>query len=233
MTTPGESKLIRDFFRTGRRVHYQKNEYILRAGDEPRGVYLIESGLLKIYALSKQGNEHVTHFFGAGDFFPIIWLFRGQMRNVYYQALEPMSLWIVPKDEFMGFISKNQPVMREMLDEMVLRYLRYAGRIENLLYSDARERCAYRLLSLASRFGQPGVDGQLIINAIITQQDLAHSLNMTRETFGRAMSRFHKRGVISYDAKRHIIINDLGFLIRIIGKDEVETQWPALLKLAI
>lgn len=229
MPVPGDSEQLKAFFQTGRRLQYQKNELILRAGDEPQGVYLIESGIIKIYALAKQGIEHVTHFFGPGDFFPLIWLFRGQMRSVYYEALEPVTVWQVPRDDFMDFITQNQDITFEMLEEMVKRYVRYAGRIENLLYSDARERCAYRLLSLGNRFGVQTPEG-LVIDATITHEDLARSVNMTRETFGRSLTRLQRKGIIAYGDEHHIIIKDLSALVHIIGRDETEATWPELMQ---
>ncbi len=224
-----QSEKLKELFKGGRQRNYQKNEIILRAGDEPQGVYLIESGLVKIYSLTKHEEEHVTHFFGPGDFFPMIWIFRGQLRNVFYETLEPVTVRVVPKEDFLALVHRDRDVMLELLEEMVQRYLRYAGRIDNLLYSDARERCAFRLLSLANRFGVK-TNGYIIINANITHEDMAHSINMTRETFGRSLSRLQKKDIIGYDEKRHIVVKDPAALVANIGHDEAAIMWPDLMK---
>lgn len=227
-----QSKKLKALFHKGKRFEYQKNDTILRARETPRGVYLIESGLLKMYSLSKQGDEHVLDFFGDADLFPIIWPFRRSVRSMYYEALAPTVLWMIPRDTFQEFIGAHQDVMAEMLEKLVDRYHLYVGRIDNLLYSDALERSAYRLLSLANRFGVPAEDGSIAIEALITHEDLAHSISTTRETFGRSMSRMQKRGLIGYDEKRHIVIKDLAGLARIIGRDESEAMWPDLMNYA-
>lgn len=229
MNAARQSEKIRAFFRTGQRRQYQKGEIILRAGEEPEGIYLIESGVVKIYVLNKQGSQHVTHFFGAGDLFPILWFLRKQPRRVYYEAVEPISLLLVSASDFSKLMESDKYIMEEVLEEMADRYMRYAGRIENLLYSDSRERCAYRLLSLGNRFGQD-YGGDLLINVSITQQDMARSVNMTRETFGRCLSRFQQRGVIGYDDERHIVIKDMSALTKLIGRQDVEALWPGLIK---
>jgi CRP/FNR family transcriptional regulator len=148
---------------------------------------------------------------------------------MYYEALGPVTLWIVPRETFMDHTAKNQALMLELLKAVVDRYRLYSGRIDNLLYSDARERSAYRLMSLANRFGTKTADG-LVINANITHEDMAHSINMTRETFGRLISRFQQQGIIGYDEQRQLIIKDLVALARIIGQDEVDQMWPDLIK---
>ena len=223
---------LKDFFKTGRRLSYQKNELIIRAGEAPRGVYLIGKGIIKIYALSRHGDEHIHHFFGPGDFFPMTWVFRDNTRNLYYSCVEPVEVLLVPKKQFLSFVLQNEIILLKMMEEVTQRYIRYAGRIENLLYSDARERAAYRLLSLVNRFGQASTDG-LVLNASITHEDMAHSLNMTRETFSRALSRFQRQGVVGYDAQHRLVIKDVTALVKIIGPDEVEHMWPQLMKYVI
>lgn len=229
MQAVDKSEKLRALFMSGRSLNYQKNEIILRANDTPRGVYGIESGLVKIYSLTKEGTEHVHHFFGPGDFFPVIWTFRDTDRHMYFETLAPTKVWLVPQKTFIQFISDHQDAMFELLQELIERYHLYTGRIDNLLYSDARERCAYRLLSLASRFGVK-TDAGVMINAVFTHEDLAHSINMTRETFGRSFGRLQKRSIIGYDAYRHLIIKDLSVLIAIIGREEAEAMWPELVK---
>lgn len=222
-----KSEKLKGLFHSGRQLKYAKNSTIIRAGEIPRGVYLIESGLIKVYSLSKQGEEHVHHFFGPGEFFPIIWPFRRSTRRMYYETLASSVFWVVPRENFRKFVSTNLEAMTDLLDELIDRYHLYTARIDNLLYSDARERCVHRLLSLASSFGVRGDDG-IVIEALITHEDLAHSINMTRETFGRCIGRLQQTGLIGYDAGHHFIIKDLPALARIIGREEVEALWPDL-----
>jgi CRP/FNR family transcriptional regulator len=148
---------------------------------------------------------------------------------MFYEALESTTVWLVPREQFIEYISHDSEAAFELLEEMVDRYNLYSGRIDNLLYSDARERSAYRLLSLANRFGTKTDDG-LCINVTITHEDLAHSINMTRETFGRSFGRLQKRDIIGYDERKRWIIKDLPALVQIIGREETEAMWPDLIK---
>jgi CRP-like cAMP-binding protein len=226
------SDKLKALFRDGRRFEYPKSGTILRARETPRGAYFIESGLLKMYSLSKQGDEHVLDFLGPGDLFPILWPFRRTVRSMYYEALTPATLRMIPRDDFSRLMDGHPEIMSEVLEMLVDRYHLYVGRIDNLLYSDALERSAYRLLALANRFGR-NTDEGVVIEAQITHEDLAHSISTTRETFGRSMARLQRRGLIGYDDKRHIVIKDLAKLGAIIGHDEAAAMWPELMKYAI
>lgn len=220
---------LRGLFHSGRRFDYGKNATILRARETPRGVYLIESGVLKMYSLSKQGDEHVLDFLGADDIFPIIWPFRRSVRSMYYETISPSIVWVIDRDAFQKFINEHQEVMSDVLEGIIDRYHTYVARIDNLLYSDALERSAYRLLSLASRFGAQTRDG-ILIEAAITHEDLAHSISTTRETFGRSLARLQRKGIIAYDEAHRIVIKDLDALADIIGRDETKAMWPELMQ---
>ena len=223
---------LRALFRSGKRFDYHKNETILRARETPRGVYIIEEGIVKMYSLSKEGNEHVLDFFGPGDILPIIWPFRHTVRSMYYEAITKAALTMIPRETFREVIAKSPDVMSAVFGSLVDRHHRYIVRIDNLIYSDALERSAYLILSLADRFGVKSAKG-ITIDAQITHENLGRALSMTRETFGRTLSRLQRRGMIGHDAQRHIVITDLTGLSRIIGREESEAIWPDLMEYAI
>lgn len=225
-TDEGYNELL-DLFHHGRRLTYDKGEIILRAGDTPQGIYLIESGHVKIYALSKQGDEHTHMFYHPGNMFPMLWAFKDAVRNVYYQALMPTTLWLVPREELMEFLKVHPAATMTLLQQAVEMFRLYAGRIDNLLYSNSYERTAYRLLSITTRFGEKTKDG-FVINTPVTHHDLASTVNLTRETVSRGLERMRRKGIIGYDSKRRIVVKDIAALAHIIGEDEAIGMWPEL-----
>lgn len=219
-----------DFFHSGRKQSYKKDEIIMRAGDTPQGIYFLEEGHVKVYALTKQGNEHTHMFYMPGDIFPMMFAFQDVVRNVYYEALEPTVVWLVPKDKFREFAGSNAKAALGLLEQAVDMFRMYAGRIDNLLYSNSHERTAYRLLSIIDRMGRLQSDGTWIVKAPITHQDIANSINLTRETVSRCMERLRRNGIIGPNIKNTLIVNDLPALAKIIGKEEVISMWPHFAK---
>lgn len=214
------------FFKKGSKRVYKKGEMILRAGDDPQGVYYIDSGFVKIYALSKQATEHIHIFYSDGDIFPLIWTYSGAVRNVYYEALKETTVWVVPKEEFKAFVASDVEVAVTLLQESIGLFRLYAGNIDNLLYSNSYERTAGRLLSLAYRYGAK-TDKGFVINAPLTHQHLANSTNLSRETTSRVLERLQRKGIIGYEGHL-IVVRDMDQLISIIGEDEVAGLWPGL-----
>jgi CRP/FNR family transcriptional regulator len=225
-TDPNHKELF-DYFRSGRQLQFDKGEIVLRAADEPRGVYLIEQGYMKVYSLSKEGTEHTHIMYEQGDIFPVIWIFKDAVRNVYYQASSPLTVWVVPKAGFKDFISHNTQTAMLLLEQVTDMFRLYAGRIDNLMYSNSYERTVYRLLSLMDRLGEAD-GGGWAITAPVTHQDIASSVNLTRETVSRCMQRLKRHGFINTDDDRRIVIKDIPGLMKIIGYDEAVGMWPQL-----
>jgi len=224
-----DAELVK-FFRTGRQQKYRKGEIILRAGDTPQGIYWIESGWVKIFALDKHGVEHTHLFYQKSDIFPMIWAFKDAIRNVYYEAFDDTVVWLVPKNEFKKFLESHAESAVYMLEHAVNMFRLYAGRIDNLLYSSAFERTVYRLISLLDRLGERKPDGSWIVDVPITHQDLASSVNLSRETVSRCMERLRRKGIIGPNVDKMLHVNDLPALIHIIGEDEVVGMWPEFAK---
>ncbi|HSX24113.1 MAG TPA: Crp/Fnr family transcriptional regulator [Candidatus Saccharimonadales bacterium] len=219
---------LADFFHRGRKQIYKKGEIILRAGDTPQGIYLIESGYIKIYALSNDATEHSHLFYLPGDIFPIIWAFTDAVRNVYYEAMQETVVWLVAKDEFKAFADSHAHVAVSLLEQAVNMFRLYAGRIDNLLYSNSHERTAYYLLSIMDRLGEKQPDGSWLVKVPVTHQDIANSVSLSRETVSRCMERLQRKDIIAYDSSRRIIIRDIAALAKSIGRDEAVGMWPYL-----
>lgn len=219
-------KQLMEFFHRGRQQKFGKGEIIMRAGDVPQGIYFIDNGHVKVYFLTKQGNEHTHMIYKPGDIFPMIYAFKDAIRNVFYEALDDCTVYLVPKDNFKEFAGSNAQVSVGLLEQAVDMFRLYAGRIDNLLYSNSHERTAYRLLSIIDRMGEQKADGSWVVDVPITHQDIASSVNLSRETVSRCMERLRRKGIIGPNINSQLTVLDLPGLANVIGADEVIGMWP-------
>ena len=83
-------------------------------------------------------------------------------------------------------MGNNAWLSQEILKQAVGIITDYTQRIQTLEYRSARGRIIAEILNLAERFGEKH-GRAVIINAPITHQDIADSINMTRETASRAL----------------------------------------------
>lgn len=199
VTTP--SQRIKDesivaHFSDGLLMHFSKEETIIDGIDEPEGVYLIKEGFVKAYSVSKAGHGNLLLIHEAGEFIPLPWALDGaHTTGLYYEAMTDVTVIRSSKDKLRTAMGNNSWLSQEILKQAVDIIIVYTQRIQILEFRSARGRIIAELLFLAERFGKTH-GKEVLIDAPITHQDIADSINMTRETASRALELLFKEGLM-------------------------------------
>jgi CRP-like cAMP-binding protein len=125
-------------------------------------------------------------------------------------------------------IDADITVTRAVLVKTVKQFTIYADRIDNLEYKYARERVVYRLLFLASRFGEKQADGSYVLTAPISQQVIASSINLSRESVSREFDRLQRHELVEFNNERCIVVKNVQHLCNEL-KSPVSPDWWGLL----
>lgn len=184
------------FIKNGTQLRYKKGEFIIRPGDTPSDVFFIEEGLVKAYDITKYGEENLLIVRKAQEIFPLIWAITGQERQVIYEALSATTVRQVKRDMFQTYTEEHPEALAPLLDMVVEMYRIHSERILNLEYRSVRERLVSFLLTMGQRFGEQTADG-LLINVPMRHQDIASSINSSRETTSRQMVTLERKGLLS------------------------------------
>ncbi len=211
LATVKQTEDLLDIFRQfGSKYTYRKGEFVIRPGEIPTGVYYIESGLVKAYDITKYGEENLLIIRREGEVFPLIWAVTGQERQVIYEAISPAVVYEVNREIFLQHIKEHTESMAPLLDMTLEMYRLHSERILNLEYRSVRERLISFLLTMSHRFGKKTTEG-LVISVPLRHQDIASSINSSRETTTRELSALEKKGLL--EVKQSIItLKDLNKL---------------------
>lgn len=185
-----------NLFQGGTKLVYRKGDYIIRPGESPSHVFYIESGLVKAFNISKYGEENLLIIRKEREVFPLIWAITGQEREIIYQAMVTSILWRIDHETYLEFLRSHPSALPPILDMVTEMYRIHSERILNLEYRSVRERLISFLLTMAGRFGEQTPDG-MRISAPLRHQDIASSINTTRETASRQLSALERKGLIS------------------------------------
>lgn len=216
-------RVLEDFFATGRTLTYKRGEILQHAGDPPQGVYMITKGYVKVYSITKRGNENVHVIYQKGEVFPLIWALKNLPRNVYYEALTEVTVQRCSRDAFLDFINNTKDAAMALITRIVEQFYIYTERLDNLEYQNASERIIYRLLFMTARLGEKsGKDWK--IAAPLTHQDIASTINLARETVSREFEKLENKGLL-YIKDRHIYLTDVHALNKLLGEDLDLTLW--------
>jgi len=198
-TQRSDNESIVAHFSDGLLMHFTKGETIINGVDEPEGVYLIKEGFIKAYSVSKAGNTNLLLIHEAGEFIPLPWALDGaHTTSLYYEAMTDVTVLRASKDKLRAAMGNNSWLSQEVLKQAVNILAVYTNRIQTLEFRSARGRVIAELLYFAERFGEPS-GKKVIINAPITHQDIADSINMTRETASRALGMLFDEGLVGQD----------------------------------
>lgn len=201
-------------FKRGTRLAYNKGEFIIRPGEIPSGVFFIESGLVKAYDITKYGEENLLIIRKEHEIFPLIWAITGQERHIIYQTLSPTVVWRLSREDYVSYVDKTPEAANSLLHMTMEMYRIHSERIINLEYRSVRERLISFMLTMAGRFGVKTDEGTRI-DVPLRQQDIASSINASRETTSRELSGLEKKGLIITNPQ-YVILKDMeklkGFL---------------------
>lgn len=189
------AELVEMFRSKGVKQTYQKGEFIILPGETPSGVYYVYQGLVKAYDITKYNEENLLIIRKSDEIFPLIWALTGQERQVIYQALAPTTTLCISRETFLEYIENNPDALAPILDMTIEMYRLHSERILNLEYRTVRERIMSFLLTMAQRFGTQTPEG-LLIEAPLRHQDIASSVNATRETTSRELSTLERKGLL-------------------------------------
>lgn len=207
LATKAQTAALVDLFHQGTRLTYKKGEFIIRPGETPSGIFYIKSGLVKAYDITKYGEENLLIVRKEHEIFPLIWAITGQERHVIYEALAPTEVYRLDRGPYLKYIESHNEVLAPLLDMTVEMYRVHSERIINLEYRTVRERLVSFLVTMSGRFGRE-TEGGLVIDVPLRQQDIASSINASRETTSRELTALDRKGLVD---SRHpqIVLKDL------------------------
>lgn len=207
MVSDVKTKEFEEFYKQFKTRHYKKGEMLIRADDDPQGIFYLTKGYIRQYTISKTGYELTLHILKPVSYFPMVWAVNGTPNIYYFEALTPVEVGRAPREEVVDFIKDKPDIIFELLSELIEDYAESLMRIENLVFSDAYRRVVAVLIYISKHFGKKEGD-DIIITHRFTQQDIATLVGVARETASNEMAKLEKEGIIRY--KDHlIIINNL------------------------
>ncbi len=210
LTANSPSNELINLFHQGTRLTFNKNEFIIRPGGVPSGVFYIASGLVKAYDITKYGDENLLIIRKAGEILGLTWAVTGEDRQIIYTALAPTTVFRLDRTQFVDAIQAKPQIALPLVDMLVDMYRLHSERIMNLEYRSVRERLVSFLLTTAQRFGEETPDG-LAISVPLRHQDIASSISATRETTSRELAALERQGLL-FNRQSVITLRDMGRL---------------------
>ncbi len=176
---------------------YKKGENLIRADDNPQGIFCLTKGYVRQYTISKTGIELTLQILKPITYFPLIWAINGAPNVYFYEALTEVEVGRAPKEQVVTFIKDKPAIILELMSKLLGDYAETLSRVEHLVFSDAYRRVISVLLYIAKHFGEETAQG-VVVDHRFTQQDIATLVGVARETASIEMGTIEKKGFIEY-----------------------------------
>jgi CRP-like cAMP-binding protein len=185
------------FYKQFKSRDYKKGEMLIRADDDPQGIFCLTKGYVRQYTISKTGTELTLHILKPLSYFPMVWAINGTPNVYYFEALTPVEVGRAPRDDVVNFIQDKPTIIFALMSELLEDYAETLKRVEHLVFSDAYRRVISILLYIAKHFGEKNHAG-IIVPHRFTQQDIATLVGVSRETASNEMVKLEKKGLVKY-----------------------------------
>src|SRR6476620_11447553 len=179
---------------------FSPGEIIFDEGGPFTGMYVVESGNVRIFKSSAGGREQVLSIDGPGSSIAELPVFDGGNYPASAAAIDQATLVFVSKQDFQALCLAHPQVALKVLRVVGARLRRLVGIIEELSFTTVRHRLAAFLLRIAKRDGvQAG--SKIVVTLPDNNQEIAAQIGTVRELVPRNLSRLQAEGRITIDGR--------------------------------
>ena len=187
--------------------HYKKREIIYKESSFPGGIFLVQSGNIKIFKVNEDGKEFIIDVKTTGEFFGYTALLEERPYADSAAALEDAEVCFIPKQDFFHLIYRNRDVAHQFIKLLSNDLKEKEERLLRLAYHSVRKRVAEALVMLMERYGNRNHGNQEQISFSIAREDLAGIIGTAPETVIRTLSDFKEEKLISITSGKITILD--------------------------
>lgn len=197
--------------RTLRSRRFRRGEVLFHEGDPGDALFIVASGAVKVVVPSEDGEEAILATLRRGDFLGELALLDGAPRSASAIALEPTETLTLPRDQFRSLVAGEPAIRDALLASVATELRRLTTHVAELHFLDLTGRLAARLARLAEEHGERRPDGSILLDAPLTQSDLAAMIGATRQSVNKLLGEFESSGLIRIE-RDSIVVTSLAAL---------------------
>jgi CRP/FNR family transcriptional regulator len=183
-----------------------RDEILFAEGEPCEGLYVVQSGAIKLFKMADTGREQVLVIERAGSTVAELPLFDGGNFPASAAAVENSTLLFLPKREFLDLCRHNSEVAFAVIRTLAWRFRYMTSLVEELSLKEVSHRLARFLRDRAIRSGvrtKRGIEFPLEE----TNQEIAAAIGTVRDLVSRNLRRFVDRGILRLERRKVIVLD--------------------------
>jgi CRP/FNR family transcriptional regulator len=180
---------------------FAKGRRIFREGQPCPGMYIVDTGLVRVFKTAATGKEHVLHMVGPGDTFAEVAAIGGFECPAHAEAVTDTRCVLLPTDLFQKALREDHQLCLEMITSLSFWVRHLVGLMEDVVLRTAAGRIARYLLTAAT-------GDQTVVELPSLKRHVASHLNLTSETFSRTLRKLIDAGLVAEHADHRVELLD-------------------------
>lgn len=197
----------------GRRVRFKRHHQVVRRGDRPETVLLVQDGWAARYSQMPDGRRHISHFYLPGDVCDLSWLVCARADQAV-TALTPIKAISIDRSLMEQQLATDTRFAQGVAIDSLSRLEAQAAWMVTLGHRPAAERLAQLLCELYSRSERRGRTWNCECALPVSQQQLADYTGMSAVHVCRTLRRL-REGKLLQLQNRKLRIPDFPYLASI------------------
>ena len=185
--------------------HFRKGEMLFTEGDNMKGMYFINKGLVKVHKKWGSDKELILRIAKDGDIVGHRGLGADLIYPVSGTALAATDVCFVNLDFFNTTLRVNQDLLFNLMMFFAAELKESEKRMRNLAHMPVKGRIANALVFLKNKFG---VTPEGAIDLLLSRQDLASYTGTTYETLFRILNELARENAITMNGKNITVIDE-------------------------
>jgi CRP/FNR family transcriptional regulator, cyclic AMP receptor protein len=187
--------------------HYARKELLFSEGEKCDGLFVVATGLVRIFKVSPSGREHVLSAEGPGASMAELPVFDGGVYPASAVASIDSEVVFISRDEFRLLCLDHPQMALRVLEVVGERLRRLVGIVEELSFTTVRQRLIRYLLKKAHGKGR-NVGPVCVLTIEANYQAIAAEIGTVRDLVARNLARLQIQGLLTING-REITIPDL------------------------
>jgi len=185
---------------------YRKDEDIFSEGEVGDALYILVSGVVKVFRTSSDGRIKTLALLQKGDFLGEMAILEKEIRSANVRAVEDAEMLVINRRDFEASLTTNPQIAFKIMETLCARLRDADKQIESLTFQNVSGRLVIALLDLAEKHGVQTEKG-IKIDMELTHQELSEMVGTAREVVSRILNDFRKTNCIEIE-KHYITITD-------------------------
>jgi CRP/FNR family cyclic AMP-dependent transcriptional regulator len=188
----------------GRRRVLNRGQTLFNQGASHEGIYLIESGRIRVFYTAPSGREITLAYWLPGNFVGGPEVFGAGIHMWSGVAAANSSVVHISGKTLRALVMQIPSLAVGLIEGLTFKGKCYSGLAQMLGTRSITERLAHLLMHLVDTYGVKEADG-ILIGAAFTHADLAHMVGATRQWITISLKRLQDQGVVICRKSRIIV----------------------------